>query len=282
MQCFKKDGGWSECRESCPRDAAWACSATGDVLKPALTVQQQPQQPQVKIFCFSLMLPFGSEVSLIKTQLQRRAGVFACDGHSVFSNISVELSPGPLGRIATEIVPGSLVCAFGGEYNTALNSEIFVRVWDKVITDGKYLSYDWTVKLDPDAVFIPSRLRDHVHGRSSSNIMYLNNCDEGLHGPVEVLSLGGMKAFSLGLQNCRATLQQEWMTYGEDVWLRRCMGLLGISRQDDYLLLREKACKPFTDPIPCVNAGAVSFHPLKTPELYVQCLTQAGGLHALG
>ena len=45
----------------------------------------------------------------------------------------VELSPGPPGRIVAEVMEGSLKCGFGGGYHTALNSEVFHRVWKKVI-----------------------------------------------------------------------------------------------------------------------------------------------------
>jgi len=230
--------------------------------------------PRPSLFCFSLMLPWGNEVSLIRSQLEKGAGIFKCNKWAVFSNASVELTPGPPVALRAEVIPGSLKCGFGGEYNTALNSEIFFRVWQKVIADGIYLMYDWTAKLDPDAVFLPSRLRQHVSQRNPQDSIYLNNCDVGIHGPIEVIAHGGMKIFGQGLQRCRDTLEHEWMTYGEDVWLMKCLQELRVNRQDDYMLLREKACRPYEYPIPCTS-GAVSFHPLKSPQEYFGCLEQA-------
>jgi len=209
----------------------------------------------------------------MKAQLQQKVGVFSCDGYTVVSNETIELAPPPT-PIHTEVMPGSLQCGLGGKYNTALNSRIFVRVWNKVMHLRRFLQFDWTVKLDPDCVFLPWRLQNHVRSRHPGDMMYLNNCDEGLHGPVEVMSQGGMKAFALGFERCNETLAPEVDDYGEDVWLRRCMGLLGVARKDDYKLLTEKACKPWKDPVPC-HSGAASFHPLKTPSLYFKCLTQA-------
>lgn len=232
------------------------------------------QGPKPSLYCFSLMLPSGAELSLLRTQLERGAGIFKCNWWNVYSNQSVELTPGPPVRILAEVIPGSLQCNFGGEYNTAMNSEIFYRVWQRVIDDGRYLLYDWTVKLDPDAVFLPERLRSHVGQRNPNDPVYINNCDEGLHGPIEAISHGGMKTFGMGLQRCHDSLEHEWMTYGEDVWLRRCLGMLEVQRQDDYAVLRERACRPYEWPIPCTS-GAVSFHPLKTPKEYFECLGQA-------
>lgn len=297
--CYKRDKVWSECRESCPKDKSWECYKPSkkeleedqELLKgkesEGLLVGERKVRVQITLpeeslahrksptlYCLSLMLPWGNELSLIRTQLAKGVGIFACDDWSVISNESVVLSPGPPVLIRADVMPGSLSCTFGGEFHTALNSEIFYRVWTKVVQIGRYSNYDWTVKMDPDAVLLPSRLRAHTAGRNPHASMYLNNCFEGLHGPIEVMSLGGMKAFAGGLENCHHSLEQEWMTYGEDVWLRRCFGLLGLARVDDYDVLREKACKPFKDPIPCTYS-AVAFHPLKTPKAYFKCLSQA-------
>jgi len=209
----------------------------------------------------------------MKAQLKQQVGIFSCDGYTVLSNETIELSPSPT-SIKTVVMPGSLKCGFGGEYNTALNSRIFVRAWHKIIHLRRFLKFKWTVKLDPDCVFLPWRLQAHVISRNAGEIMYLNNCDEGLHGPIEVIAQGGMKAFALGFDRCKDTLSPEVDDYGEDVWLRRCMGLLGVARKDDYRLLTEKACRPYKDPIPCRSVSA-AFHPLKTPSLYFKCLKQA-------
>mmetsp|Transcript_35267 Transcript_35267/g.101284 ORF Transcript_35267/g.101284 Transcript_35267/m.101284 type:complete len:562 (-) Transcript_35267:151-1836(-) len=292
--CYKRDAAWSECRESCPHDESWECSLVvtvsgppeDAVAEPAPTEAPVPttQRPAFggslaardspSLYCFSLMLPWGNEVSLIRAQLAKGVGIFSCDDWTVISNQSVVLSPGPPALIRTDVMGGSLKCSFGGEYHTALNSEIFYRVWSKVAKIGRFSQHDWTVKMDPDAVLLPMRLRQHVAGRIPATPLYINNCFEGLHGPIEVVSSGGMKVFADGLEHCRESLEGEWMTYGEDVWLRRCFGLLALARADDYDVLREKACKPFKNPIPCTY-NAVSFHPLKKPEAYFKCLAQA-------
>mmetsp|Transcript_58627 Transcript_58627/g.116286 ORF Transcript_58627/g.116286 Transcript_58627/m.116286 type:complete len:565 (-) Transcript_58627:52-1746(-) len=285
VDCFQRNESWSECREHCPDDRDWACSRESNVTDKAASTTASTSQslsggsstvtgPSPSLYCFSLMMPFGYEVSIIRTQLARGASIFSCNAWDVISNESVMLSPGPPSIIRAQVMPGSMVCKFGGPYNTALNSEIFWRVWVKVFELKRFVEYDWSVKMDPDAVWLPNRLRTHVANRQPASPVYLNNCDEGLHGPIEVISNGGMKSFDLGKQLCHRLLIREWMTYGEDVWVRRCMGLLSVARVDDDMLLREKACNPYKDPMPC-NAQVVAFHPLKSPVKYFACLDQA-------
>lgn len=226
------------------------------------------------LFCFALMMPSGDEVSLMRELLRKSQGIFLCDSYSVFSSEDVELSAGPPARIGTEII-GSVKCEYGGEYNLALNSEIFVRVWKKVFSDKLYAQHGWTVKVDPDAVFFPDRLLWQVRDSNSSDSVYLNNCDQGLHGPIEVISLGGMRVFDVGIDKCVDELQHEFSWAGEDVFLRHCLGVLNVNRVDNWAILDEEVCF-YGDPVGkgCYS-GKVAFHPFKHPDSYFHCVDQA-------
>jgi len=120
-------------------------------------------------------------------------------------------------------------------------------------------------------------LRQEVRKYNGHEVSYLNNCDQGLHGPLEVISLGGMKAFRDGINTCTSDpkLTEEKSSGGEDVFLRHCMTLLNIAKVDNFGLLSEQACF-WEDPVKngCTS-GKVSFHPFKKPELYFKCLDQA-------
>lgn len=304
MHCFKKNDKWAVCKRGClpgicPGDPKkWQTPWTCEVLDNALhtddnkekmfklkippSVVQDPTADK-KLYCFSLMMAQGYEVDMLRTQLFKGAGIFRCENYSVYSNSSVLLRPkiGDKPRINTDVIPGSMQCEFGGVYNTALNTEVFVRVWKKVFSDNIFTKYDWTVKVDPDAVFLPDRLRDHASRYlylrlfTSASPVYLNNCKDGLHGPIEVISLGGMESFRSGITRCEDALRGEFDQFGEDVFLRHCLKLLGVVKADDFGMLQETACDPFPDkPMPCVS-GKVAFHPLKSPVIYFQCLDQA-------
>lgn len=221
-------------------------------------------------------MPQGYEVSLVRTLLNRGSGIFQCDEYSVFSEGDVELSPGPPVRIGTEDI-GSVKCNYGGPWYLALNSEVFIKAWQRVFDDGKYLRAGWTLKVDPDAVFLPKRMRVHMAGSDPDASVYFNNCDQGLHGPIEVLSRGGMRAFAKGMGLCESNLKHEFGEYGEDVFLRHCLGLLEVNRVDDFRLLSEDRCM-WENPIKdgCVS-GKVAFHPFKTAESYFKCMREAEG-----
>eukprot|EP00429_Kryptoperidinium_foliaceum_P086107 CAMPEP_0176191374 /NCGR_PEP_ID=MMETSP0121_2-20121125/4428_1 /TAXON_ID=160619 /ORGANISM="Kryptoperidinium foliaceum, Strain CCMP 1326" /LENGTH=806 /DNA_ID=CAMNT_0017530039 /DNA_START=1 /DNA_END=2421 /DNA_ORIENTATION=- len=114
------------------------------------------------LFCFSLIMPVGYEVSLMQAQAAKAVGIFDCDDYLVLSNVSVSLgkwnSTGP--EILTATFPGTLVVPFGGKWHTALNTDVFLRVWRALYKHGGFAHYDWTVKVDADAVFFPGRLQD--------------------------------------------------------------------------------------------------------------------------
>jgi len=253
MRCFKRDEHYSECREACPPSSAgWAC-ALHAVVRPPL------------LFCFALMLPF-TQVELVRAQMHRKVGIFACDGFSIMSNSTVELSVLPY-RVATEVLPHS---------DTRSGSALFVQVWDKVISDGRFLLYDWTVKLDPESVFLPQRLRWHIMhwGWRPDDVVYLRSCGGGLRSAVQVISQGGMKAYSLGFKRCNSSLPQR-SNSSEDLLFSRCMSLLGISAKDDFMLLSDKNCGPPLNATALCDAEAAVFHPLKTTSEYFQCYGQA-------
>lgn len=123
-------------------------------------------QPGTTAYCFSFMLPDGNEPWLLKNQLHRNASIFGCDAFHVFSTEVIDLGknvsthvilPGPNGETNARV-----------NFNTwtwpsdalALNTQVFIRVWRTVFQLGVYKDYDWVVKVDPDCVFFPDRLRD--------------------------------------------------------------------------------------------------------------------------
>lgn len=279
MKCFQKHPLYAACKKECEEGIDE--SEPAEEQTPWSCVEVSPEPPSglggESLFCFALLLPGSYEVGLMEAQLSRQAGVFACDASAVYSNLSIKLEGTP--SVETQVVEGSLHCELGGVYDTALNSEIFVRVWKKVLSGPEFASHHWTVKADPDAVLLPARLKHHVanykylQGRRDS--VFLNNCKDGLHGPIEVISRGGMNIFQGGIDKCVEAFKEEFKDFGEDVFLRHCLQHLGVGRADDFGLLKETHCDPFPgEPSPC-TMGRVAFHPLKTPDEWLQCLAEA-------
>jgi len=57
---------------------------------------------------------------------------------------------------------------------TASNANLFADVWDNVIEDGRFRNHAWTVKADPVAVLMPSRVRWHLAALTGEMVYVLN------------------------------------------------------------------------------------------------------------
>jgi hypothetical protein len=221
------------------------------------------------LFCFSLMLPWGYEPSLLKMQRRHKSSIFGCEATAVYSSEKQDL-----GGINTEDLGIDLHCPLGGVFNTVMNTPIFVEVWKRLIKDAVFRHYDWTVKVDPDAVFFPERLR-HILGNPAQaasaqdgNGTFLNNCGFGLHGPLEVISRRALEVYGNGNFICDRPPQ-------EDVYLQTCLLALGVTQVNRFNLLAEEHCH-FSEWQKC-KSGHVSFHPFKKIKDYEECLATVDG-----
>ncbi|CAE8604897.1 unnamed protein product, partial [Polarella glacialis] len=165
-------------------------------------------------------VPFGYEPQLLAWQYRNGVSIFGCDGFAVYSNTTVQLAP----NLVSRVVDSNLHCDYGGDSNSALNAWIFMAVWRQVIIDGDYLNFPWTVKVDPDAVFFPNRLRPLLREHQGSG--YINNCKYGMHGPIEVLERRAVDALAEdyskswdGKAPKRCATEQHFGQYGEDMFM---------------------------------------------------------------
>lgn len=250
------------------------------------------------LWCFGVMLPWGYEPGLLAAQHDAGIGIFACNAYAVLSNSTYPVkevskkglmdlaTPAELRQfengkeepLVTRPIGGDLYVDFGGKWHTAMNTDIFIRVWDAVIDLGVWKRHAWTVKADPDSVFFPARLRQLVVDEPAGSI-YLNNCRFGLHGPLEVLSRQGLEAYSSRASECddirsaamdiTGPQNDADRAFGEDEFLHRCLDSIGVGRVDELkLLLSETACAQ--ESVPC-DEGKVTFHPFKTKQDYWDC-----------
>jgi bacterioferritin-associated ferredoxin len=114
------------------------------------------------------MMPFGYEPNLMKSQKDKGAGIFECDEHAIYSNSTTWIKDGwgDLPISVDHVVPVSLWAPMGGRWHTALNTDVFLAVWREVCKIGAHRAHDWVVKVDPDSVFLPSRLRKELRGNT--------------------------------------------------------------------------------------------------------------------
>jgi len=235
------------------------------------------------LFCTSIMLWWTYEVELLKQHRKHKVGIFACTEWAVYSNKTVSLGEQDNETLYSDIVNSSLKCKFGGKAHTALNTPIFRHFWDSLKENPKSWRNDWIVKADPDTVFFPDRLKEMLRHRWKKSqgqpgyAMWLNNCQLGLHGPIEVFSKQAFGAFHEKKHICE-DLTEDYPQ--EDAWLGACFEKIGVGKMNAYNLLLEWqwACneRPSSrdNKPPCYDQQ-VSFHPFKSVKTWFQCHRQA-------
>lgn len=230
------------------------------------------------LLCFELMQPSGYEKGLIEMQYSEGLSIFGCEEYAVYSSEVILIADGLMSRT----VDSDLKCSYGGEFKTALNTQIFFAVWDKVIEDGRFRFHGWTVKVDPDCVFFPDRLRTVLrsHSVTDSKGVYLNNCRMGLHGPLEVFSREAIEVWHSGREQCLTyftRLCSGDCFWGEDMFIDQCLDkVLKVQRDDEWQLLVEDHCDPPAGWQSCEDTSKVAFHPFKSNEGFRKCLAGSG------
>lgn len=222
------------------------------------------------LFCVEVTRAGGYEFPLVKEQLRQGASIFACDECAVFSDGGkprlVGIGPN-LKEIRTIVIPkikqnmGHVDFAAGLTTNSWLNTATFLQVWELLKKDGRFQKHDWLIKVDPDAVFFPHRLRPHVRGHTYNGAaFYFLNCrrwEPALFGSIEIFSKEAMNRYLAGQWSCRKQLP--WHGWGEDYFISHCMDMLGVGRIYDWTLLSDKRCY-FA---PCGDTSKVVFHDYK-------------------
>lgn len=239
------------------------------------------------IFCFSLVTPGTSEPGLMVQQWKLNAGLFACDGFAIISNVTANVlfpdqvmaSKVPVTTINAQLWAPMQPGSHGHMH--ALNTPVFIEAWESILNNGEYKSYDWTLKLDVDAVIVPTRVKALLVNRPKVNggysPMYLLNTgadDTGnfLHGPVEVLSKAAVDAYGAGKGQCKQ--QVDFSREGEDWFMNACMVMLKVPGVKELRLLQDAYIWGARE-VECTSHHAV-FHPAKTVSRWVRCVKQVG------
>merc|ERR1711992_263947 len=167
---------------------------------------------------------------------------------------------------------------------------IFFEAWKKMRDEQEYQNYDWVVKVDADAVFLPARLLDRLRDQPVTDKgIYMENCKKvmyGFFGNLEVVSINGWQTFLENLDDCKSTLDYKgynWKfgPWGEDLFAQKCMDLHGVSKVWAFDVTTDGACEA-TRPEgekknkkwkpDCTTAKTPAIHPFKKPDAYFNCL----------
>jgi len=225
------------------------------------------------LFCWSLSQKSGYEVDVMKSQLQVGGGIFGCDGFAVVSEGEWTVGTGPgrrLGEVKTIQFQGAAVGV--SKDGTAGNAQLFMLAWNALLTRTTVLTYDWVLKVDPDAVVLADRLRDHLRDATGAK-HYVRNCNSHpenpefpmMFGSLEAISKEALKLYKDGMETCVAKLS--WSDWGEDVFMGKCLTFLGVDPLDDFSIISDGVCTG----VDCYDAWSAAFHPFKSGKDWLKC-----------
>eukprot|EP00444_Apocalathium_aciculiferum_P022180 CAMPEP_0183443128 /NCGR_PEP_ID=MMETSP0370-20130417/90737_1 /TAXON_ID=268820 /ORGANISM="Peridinium aciculiferum, Strain PAER-2" /LENGTH=676 /DNA_ID=CAMNT_0025633007 /DNA_START=66 /DNA_END=2096 /DNA_ORIENTATION=- len=269
-QCYQKNEAWAACSPSCaagPRsvdnNTVWSCKELGP----------RTHRAYPSLFCFSVVQPFGYEAPLLKAQMNTGQGIWACDHFSVFSVQEFVVGTMPNGdEVRTQtFVPAEVK---ESKDHTAANAELFMHVWDAVGKQAKWQLTDWTIKVDPDAVLLPTRLRKHLDPFTGQN-GYVVNCakpfmPEGpmMFGAMEAFTKSALDTYFTKVSDCAHSLP--WNIWGEDLYMGKCLEKVGVQRINDFTIYSDGVCRG----VDCTDPDAAAFHPKKDIVQWMACLEQ--------
>jgi len=232
------------------------------------------------LFCWSVMnFKNAEEVRTIKGQVRNRTGIVGCDNFAVLSGRRMYLGKGhklPNGshvKVYSWLNPAHSVpmgdLAAGDHTNSYKNADIFIGAWNILVSSGGLWGHNWTVKVDPDAVFFAYRLRAHMKKWTwGTDAMYFKNCNmkgPRLYGALEVVNEAAMRKYEALGKGCQ---NLPWKGWGEDEWIDKCMrDVCKAQAKIDYKLVGDHRCMAAE----CDDIERTAYHDYKTEASYYDC-----------
>merc|ERR1719414_1216193 len=230
------------------------------------------------------------EKDLLTEQHSRNVSIFACNAYAVYSDVHVSLGGG-LSTIQVNDNEGDFHFAKRKTTGAWVNTGMFKQVWKAMAKRGTYQSYDWVVKVDPDAVFLPKRLvaRIRLMPRPQSGV-FLVNCkqvDNGFFGNLEVFSTMAFDILVANIDVCSTYLPWKigvkggkYGPMGEDLFAEMCMEKNGVAKAEAFDITTDGAC-PADRPLDqaknkkwradCATTATAALHPFKKPADWDAC-----------
>lgn len=222
-----------------------------------------------RLYCFSVMTTY--EIPLIAEQFKRKIGIFECNDHNVISVIPMSIGLDECGKPyytwLNDVKISTLGNVNAGQATSSyLNTATFILAWDTLIAGGKVTRNDWIIKVDPDCVFFPNRLREHLRPHTGSPVMVKNCALYGgrLFGAVEAFSVQAINIYTDARDQCKAS---PWQGWGEDLYIENCLLHHGATSVDDYMQVGDSRCNG----VACSDASVAAYHPFKDVDGWIQC-----------
>jgi len=250
----KKTSTWVT--QSVPIPSDWEGTVVGPGRDQFEFAQAGPDDEKIgtTLYCFMAFLPGSYEEELVGLAEKNKASIYGCDKSDLYHT----WESGSAGWDTGE--------------STLMNTDVFFKVWQQVQERNDFINYDWTVKVDPDCVFAPERLRSHIQTWNMpvwASVYVKNNGqdaglgNDGFLGAIEIFS---KKAMMVYMDNAQGCLDALGTNAGEDGFMKGCMDGLGVGFVKDVDIFF-----PDNGAGACMNAARVAFHPLKDPKKWQHC-----------
>jgi len=280
----------------------WECT----IRQEALTLKDATEAANTDFYCWTVHASDSGnpghfpgpeqELELVREQFARKVGVFACPGYAVFSDVLYNIGKYENGQdfntITVEDTEGEFHRIKRKKTKTWVNTGMFKQVWKKIGEMGAWRGFEWVIKLDIDAVFVPDRLRQMMSTQLiTQQGIYIEDCAEvnqGFFGNVEVLSRDAFDKLLTNLPACGQDIHWDspeatpWGPIGEDLFAQMCMDAHGVDKIQNWELTTDGACpsvkkkwghgqdkKPFQPD--CAHVVTPVMHPFKTKDLWFSC-----------
>jgi hypothetical protein len=294
--CYELHEGYAKCLKKCVTGVDGTCLEHLPPKTPSK--KSQVTYSQNTLFCWEFYMDDtgttvkNPELDIMRTQLFLGASIFGCEAYRVYSDVRTWIAPDKVYTTKVEDVNGDFHFAKRKKAGTWVNSNMHIAAWKLIKDEGAWDKYDWTIKSDIDAIFIPIRLRNKLgQVEVTDNGIYLENCKweyYGFFGALEVISHDGVGTLINNLDDCKASLNykegqkstgnQPW---GEDLFVQRCMDLQGVDKVAAYDISTDAACQAYrpkdqrknTKWKPdCATTKTAGIHHFKKPADYFECL----------
>jgi hypothetical protein len=289
--CYKQSDTYAECKKS-------QQGGEGRILtrNTSRHIEVVDFKKAKSLFCFAVYTQNSGaykkshELEILTEAYARSWHIFGCDAYEVYSDVVVSLGTDYSTKQVHD-VDVTFHFARRKETGAWINTGMFQQAWKAIDKAGTYKSYDWTVKADADAVFLPSRLVKRIeHMPRASTGVFLTNCkqvDYGFFGSLEVFSEIAFSVLLVNLDTCNKTLpwtvgikHGKYGPMGEDLFAEICMEKNGVFKMEAFDLKVDGSCpgdrpldqKKNTKWTPsCAQTFTPAMHPFKKTQDWMKC-----------
>jgi len=291
--CLKTGDNKAKCSKYCPK------GKTCTVVSDQITFNAVEHK---SMFCFAVYTKntgstkVSHEKELLTRQYAKKVSLFACDAYAVYSDVEVSLGDGLVTQKLDD-VEGDFKFAKRKLTGSWVNTGMFTQAWKAIGRAGTYANYDWTVKVDADAVFFPEKLRSRIHLLPVPLTgIFLQNCqavDFGFFGNLEVFSKEAFMILVSNIDTCKKQTVSDWKVgvhhgkygpMGEDLFAELCLRKNGVSEVEAFDISTDGACeakRPGNEKknkkwkADCSQVLTAAIHPFKKPDEYFACMDAA-------